>query len=87
MQDPLDTRPDLDQLITLLRAACEDAGLNATLERLLSQPDSIRHLLLRELLADLRARQAPPALLSALTPLLDSAVADTAWQVIFRCQR
>lgn len=86
MRHPPDIHdPNIDQLVTLLRAACEDAGLNSVLERLLSQPEERRHLLLRELLADLRARRAPPELLAALTPLLDDDVADTAWRVLYRC--
>lgn len=87
MRQPPDLHDtNVDQLVTLLRAACEDAGLNSVLERLLSQPEERRHLLLRELLADLRAQRAPSALLDALSPLLDDDVADTAWRILYRCR-
>jgi hypothetical protein len=85
MRNPLNTKPNVDHLVTMLRAACEDAGMNSILERLLSQPEERRHLLVRELLADFHARQAPPELIAAFTPLLDDDVADTAWRVIYRC--
>lgn len=86
MRQPPDlVETNIDQLVTLLRAACEDARLNSLLERLLSQPEERRHLLLRELLAELRAQKAPAELLAALTPLLDDDVADTAWRVLYRC--
>jgi hypothetical protein len=85
MHNPLQTKPDVDHLVTLLRAACEDAGMNSTLEKLLSQPEERRHLLVRELLAEFRAQQAPAELIAAFTPLLDDDVADTAWRVIYQC--
>lgn len=77
--------PDVEHLVDMLRAACDDAGMNDTLERLLSQPEERRQFMVRELLADLRARAAPPELIAAFTPLLDDNVADTAWRVIYRC--
>jgi len=80
-----ETRPKVEHLVTLLRAACEDAGMNRVLERLLSQPEERRHLLVRELLADLRVQKAPQQLIDAFTPLLDDDVADTAWRVLYRC--
>jgi hypothetical protein len=85
MRNPLQTKPDVDHLVTLLRAACEDAGMNSVLEKLLSQPEERRHLLVRELLAEFRVKQAPPELIAAFTPLLDDDVADTAWRVIYQC--
>ena len=45
-----DKKPNVDHLVDLLRAACEDTGMNDMLERLLSQPEERRELLLRELL-------------------------------------
>jgi len=85
MLNPLNKKPNVDHLVDLLRAACEDAGMNDILERLLSQPEERRHLLVRELLADFRAKGAPQELIAAFTPLLDDAVADTAWRVLYRC--
>jgi hypothetical protein len=85
MPNPLNKKPNVDFLVDLLRAACEDAGMNDILERLLSQPEERRQLLVRELLADLRAKNAPRELIAAFSPLLDDAVADTAWRVLYRC--
>ena len=65
--------------------ACEDAGMNSVLEKLLSQPEERRHLLVRELLAEFHVKQAPPELIAAFMPLLDDDVADTAWRVIYQC--
>jgi len=76
---------NVDHLVDMLRAACEDPGMNSTLERILSQPEERRHLLVRELLAGFHERKAPPELIAAFTPLLDDDVADTAWRVIYRC--
>lgn len=81
----LNNKPNVDHLVDLLRAACEDAGMNDILERLLSQPEERRQLLVRELLADLQAQGAPQELIAAFTPLLDNTVADTAWRVLYRC--
>lgn len=85
MRKSLDNKPNVDHLVDLLRAACEDAGMNSILERLLSQPEERRQLLVRELVADLRSKGAPQELIAAFMPLLDDAVADTAWRVLYRC--
>jgi hypothetical protein len=85
MRLPLDNRPNVDHLVDMLRAACEDPRMNGVLERLLSQPEERRHLLVRELLASFHECNAPPELIAAFTPLLDDDVADTAWRVIYRC--
>lgn len=85
MPKTLATKPNVDHLVDMLRAACEDSGMNSVLERLLSQPEERRQLLVRELLADLRAKHAPQELIAAFMPLLDDAVADTAWRVLYRC--
>jgi hypothetical protein len=85
MRYPLDTKPNVDHLVDMLRAACEDPGMNSILERILSQPEERRHLLVRELLASFHERNAPRELIAAFTPLLDDDVADTAWRVIYRC--
>ena len=85
MRNHSPSRPNVDHLVDMLRAACEDPAMNSILERLLSQPEERRHFLVRELLADLRQREAPAELIAAFTPLLDDEVADTAWRVIYRC--
>ncbi len=83
--NPFDTKPNVDHLVDMLRVACEDPGLNDVLERILSQPEERRHLMVRELLASFHARNAPRELIAAFTPLLDDDVADTAWRVIYQC--
>jgi hypothetical protein len=85
MLKPLTEKPNVDYLVDLLRAACDDAGMNDILERLLSQPEERRQLIVRELIADFRSKGAPQELISAFMPLLDDAIADTAWRVLYRC--
>jgi hypothetical protein len=59
--------------------------MNDVLERLLSQPEERRQFIVQELIADMRTKGAPQELISAFMPLLDAAVADTAWRVLYRC--
>lgn len=80
----IDTQ-NIDHLVDMLRVACEDAGMNDTLEKLLSQPEERRQIIVRELLAHLHRSGAPPELIAAFVPLQDDVVADTAWRVIFQC--
>jgi hypothetical protein len=81
------TSRNIDSLVTMLRAACEDAGMNSTLEKLLSQPEATRKFVVRELLAHFHEKGAPQELIDAFIPLLDDDVADTAWRVIFQCHK
>ena len=71
----------------MLLAACEDMGMNATLEVLLSAPDDRRKLVVRELLERVRMSGAPKPLHDAFVCLLDDAVAEKAYEVIYKCQR
>lgn len=79
------TYGEVDGFITMLLAACEDRGMNDTLELLLSQPDARRRAIVRRLLEQLREKRAPKELLDALACLLDDKVAERAYEVIFQC--
>jgi hypothetical protein len=77
----------INSLVTMLMAACEDAGMNETLDMLLSQPDDKRQYVVQELVQRMRANKAPRALIEAFLPLLDNAVAEKAYEVIYQCRR
>ena len=78
---------DIEGFITLLRAACDDAPMNATLQKLLSLPDTRRRALVRTWVADLVVKQAPRDFIEAIACLADDAVAEKAYEVIFHCAR
>jgi hypothetical protein len=81
------TYGEVEGFITMLMAACEDAGMNDTLELLLSQPDDRRHAIVLALLDRLRMAAAPQFLCEAIACLLDDEVAEKAYQVIHHCRR
>ena len=71
----------------MLIAACDDLGMNDTLEMLLSQPDARRKAVVRELLDRFIAGGAPKSLYEAFVCLLDDDVAEKAYEIIYRCKR
>ena len=77
----------IDGFITLLRVACEDSKINATLEKLLALPDEKRRVLVHNWVSDLIVRQAPKDFIEAVACLLDDAVAEKAYEVIYQCRR
>ena len=81
------TYGEVEGLVTMLIAACEDMGMNESLEMLLSQPDNRRKAVVRELLDRFIAGGAPKSLYEAFVCLLDDAVAERAYEIIFRCKR
>jgi hypothetical protein len=81
------TFAEVDGLINLLRGACEDPALYSTLDLILTQPDHGRKAMLRELITEMRAKQAPADLIDAFICLTDDAVAEKAYTVIFKCER
>ena len=81
------TYGEVEGLITMLLAACDDMGMNETLEMLLSQPDARRKAVVRELLDRFIAGGAPKPLYEAFACLLDDEVAEKAYEVIFQCKR
>ena len=78
---------DVDGFISMLLAACEDRGMNETLELLLSQPDSVRRTVVHRLFDRLRENEAPASLIEAVACLLDDAAAEKAYEVIFQCAK
>lgn len=81
------TYGDVDGLITLLQIACEDPEINATLQKLLVQPDAARRAFLEALLPKLRAQAVPASLVEAMACLMDDAVAEAAFHEIYQCNR
>jgi hypothetical protein len=73
--------------IDLLMAACNDAKINATLERLLAMPDARRQGLVHSWVTYLMIEEAPKELVEAVACLMDDAVAEKAYEVIYKCKR
>lgn len=71
----------------MLLAACNDPKINATLERLLSMPDEKRQGLVYAWVTDLLIEKAPQELVQAVACLMDDAVAEKAYEVIYQCGR
>jgi len=84
---PLRSVAEIDGFVSLLLAACNDAKINATLERLLSMPDDKRQGLVHAWVTDLLIEKAPQDLVQAVACLADDAIAEKAYEVIFKCQR
>ncbi len=78
---------DIDGFITLLRVACETPSVNNTLEKLLSMPDERRQVLVHNWVNDLIVKQAPKDFIEAVACLLDDAVSEKAYEVIYQCRR
>lgn len=85
--NPPRTVAEVEGFVDLLRAACNDAEINATLERLLSMPDEKRRGLVHAWVTDLLIEEAPPDFIQAVACLSDDAVAEKAYEVIFNCRR
>ena len=81
------TYAEIESFVTMLLAACDDAGMNETLELLLSQPDQNRKAIVSDLLQRFRETKAPRAIVEAFAPLLDDQVAEKAYVVIHQCKR
>ena len=81
------TVAEIEGFVSLLAAACNDSKINATLERLLAMPDEKRKGLVHVWVTDLIIDEAPKDLVQAVACLMDDAVAEKAYEVIFRCKR
>ncbi|APV48861.1 hypothetical protein BWI17_03705 [Betaproteobacteria bacterium GR16-43] len=81
------TYGEVEGLVTMLLAACEDLEMNQTLEMLLAAPDDRRKAVVRELLERFRQARVPQSLHDAFVCLLDDDVAEKAYQVIYRCKQ
>ena len=78
---------EIEGFINLLRAACEDQKMNAALQKLLSMPDGERRAFVQNWVSDLLIEEAPKEFIEAIACLLDDAVAEQAYEVIFQCSR
>ena len=78
---------DIDGFIDLLRASCDDQSINTALEKLLSMPDEKRQVFVHNWVTDLVMQGAPQAFTQAIACLLDDAVAEKAYEVIYQCRR
>jgi hypothetical protein len=78
---------DVEGFVGMLLAACESADLRATLDQVLSLPDSKRRDTLRVLIEDLRNRRAPRDLIDAFICLQDDETAEKAYVAIYQCAR
>jgi hypothetical protein len=81
------TVAEVEGFINLLRAACDDSKINSTLERLLSTPDERRRGLVHAWVTDLLVEEAPRDFVQAIACLMDDAIAEKAYEVIFKCKR
>ena len=78
---------EIGGFIELLRAACEDRNMNAALEKLLSLPDERRRAFVDGWVRDLLISEAPKEFIEAIACLVDDAVAEKVYEVIFQCGR
>jgi hypothetical protein len=78
---------EIEGFIGLLVAACNDSKINATLERLLAMPDEKRKGLVHAWVTDLLIEEAPKDFVQAVACLMDDAVAEKAYEVIYKCKR
>ncbi len=78
---------EIEGFIDLLKAACEDQQINTTLERLLAMPDAQRQGVVHAWVTDLLIAEAPRDFVQAVACLIDDAVAEKAYEVIYQCRR
>lgn len=78
---------DIEGFVDLLKAACEDEKINATLERLLVMPNAQRQGVVHAWVTDLLIAEAPRELIEAVGCLMDDAIAEKAYEVIYQCRR
>ena len=78
---------DIEGFVDLLKAACEDEKINATLERLLVMPDAQRQGVVHAWVTDLMIAEAPREFIKAVACLIDDAVAEKAYEAIYQCRR
>ena len=86
-QTPPRTVAEIEGFVNLLCAACDDAKINATLERLLSMPNEKRQGIVHTWVSDLLIEQAPRQFVEAVACLMDDTIAEKAYEVIFKCKR
>lgn len=77
---------EIDGFVDLLKAACADQQINATLERLLAMPDAQRQGVVHAWVTDLLIAEAPRDFVQTVACLIDDAIAEKAWEVIYQCR-
>jgi hypothetical protein len=77
---------EVEGFVDLLAAACRDPKINATLEKLLVMPDERRRGLVHTWVSDLLIEGAPKDLIEAVACLMDDAVSEKAYEVIYNCK-
>jgi hypothetical protein len=78
---------EVEGFITLLRAACDNAKMSASLEKLLAMPDVKRRALVHSWVTELLTQDVARDFVEAIACLHDDAVAEKAYEVIFHCRR
>ena len=78
---------DIEAFVGLLKAACSDDRINATLRRLLEMPDERRQGVVHAWVTDLLIECAPREFTQAVGCLIDDAIAERAYETIYQCRR
>jgi hypothetical protein len=78
---------EIEAFVGLLKAACSDEKINATLRRLLEMPDSRRQGVVHAWVTDLLIEGAPREFTQAVACLMDDAIAERAYEAVFECRR
>ena len=86
-QTPPSSVAEVEGFVNLLRAACNDPKVHASLERLLCMPDDKRQTVVHNWVNDMLIEGAPRDFVQAVACLMDDAVAEKAYEVIFECKR
>ena len=87
IENPPRSVAEIEGFVGLLKAACEDQEINATLERLLVMPDARRQGVVHAWVTDLLIAEAPREFVQAVACLIDDGIAEKAYEVIYQCQR
>lgn len=78
---------DVIGFVEMLAAACENAGMQGTLEKLLGMPDAQRRELLGQIIHQMRERRAPKNIIDAFICLQDDTIAEKAYEAVYKCPR
>lgn len=78
---------DIEAFVGLLKAACSDDRINATLRRLLEMPDERRQGVVHAWVTDLLIEGAPREFTQAVGCLIDDAIAERAYETIYQCRQ
>ncbi len=78
---------DVVGFVDMLAAACENAGMQGTLEKLLGMPDAQRRELLGQIIHQMRERRAPKDIIDAFICLQDDTIAEKAYEAVYKCPR